>query len=622
MMTGYAIPTPVSASAPTPAPIPLLQTHSGAGETSITCSGEFSITTSSTMTSDIGLGSVIAEERSCTVSIPFTITLSEEVADRYGMSDSLAGISEVTASAEAHWTAEVIGEGSLQPSSWQDAATAEARVFGVYKDGEVRLGFYSDLTGEAQPFSAEFRYLNGDGKQHVVSYNTFAPFMEIKYAIENASFGFVEQTALVSEKDMASALSNSKMKFDPAVPSGEVTFSGELPEFEAGWWRFSNLRYTGTLTVDEVSKPSEETLEISKDEWGEPSEETTEVYILGEAWIKRGTGEWERYKAGTPVREGDWIRTGEYSWARVKFPDDIWWIGIEPSTEIQLTTSPVMPDVQLHTAVVREIIGEVWIKEGKTGEWEPCLPGTDLTKYTQFRVGDNGQVRLELLDGSPVALGPRFEGYLDWDYIYGGDQSFYVKYGKAFFRLITGLLGLGPKGGIATISTYGGIRSTEFTVEVDEDDATTFTVLEGVVEVQDIISKAMVALNANQRLTIPKTAEGLNERELLQRIATIDPASIDRWWEEGLTSTQVTTPSSAMTQSVGGPVILIVVVLVVILLVIALILVLFFLLRRRRARRSVKEKSSGWLETLKIRLAKGEITQEEYEELKKRLEET
>jgi len=44
--------------------------------------------------------------------------------------------------------------------------------------------------------------------------------------------------------------------------------------------------------------------------------------------------------------------------------------------------------------------------------------------------------------------------------------------------------------------------------------------------------------------------------------------------------------------------------------------------RRRSRRRKSKEKSEEWLETLKLRLAKGEITKEGYAELKKKLKET
>lgn len=64
------------------------------------------------------------------------------------------------------------------------------------------------------------------------------------------------------------------------------------------------------------------------------------------------------------------------------------------------------------------------------------------------------------------------------------------------------------------------------------------------------------------------------------------------------------------------------VVVVVIIIVIVLILVLLLTRKRSRGQVPVKETSAEWLETLKTRLAKGEISEEKYEELKKRLKET
>jgi hypothetical protein len=74
--------------------------------------------------------------------------------------------------------------------------------------------------------------------------------------------------------------------------------------------------------------------------------------------------------------------------------------------------------------------------------------------------------------------------------------------------------------------------ATEFTVQVADDGATTLTVLDGAAVAMDLASKKSVIVKANQKLTVPKTTAGLGTVELQQGLVSVDPASLDRWWDK------------------------------------------------------------------------------------------
>jgi hypothetical protein len=90
-------------------------------------------------------------------------------------------------------------------------------------------------------------------------------------------------------------------------------------------------------------------------------------------------------------------------------------------------------------------------------------------------------------------------------------------------------------------NTAVGIRGTEFAATAYENGTTNVMVLDGLVEVQDLTRNSTVLLQANQTITMPSVSGGLSEQDMLQRVATVNPNSIDRWWE-----TPITTPSSTL----------------------------------------------------------------------------
>ncbi len=243
--------------------------------------------------------------------------------------------------------------------------------------------------------------------------------------------------------------------------------------------------------------------------------------------------------------------------------------------------------------VLTTISGEVLIRTAE-GELKSGALGTTLSDGDTVITGADGTAIIEM-EGAAIRLESSTHLVIeDWT--------------KGFFELLKGKIRVFIEGfrpmQVETPTAVMAVRGTEFTINLDEDGTTTVVVLDGMGEVRDLTSNAIVLLEAFQMITVPKIPGGLEQQDMLGRVTRVDPEG------ERL--------PSAPTPLVGGPVILI----VVILLVIVIILVPTLLLSRRRARRQVKETSAEWLETLKMRLAKGEITQEEYEELKKRLKET
>ena len=85
-----------------------------------------------------------------------------------------------------------------------------------------------------------------------------------------------------------------------------------------------------------------------------------------------------------------------------------------------------------------------------------------------------------------------------------------------------------------------GIRGTEFTATAYGNGTSNVMVLNGLVEVQDLASNSTVSLQANQMVTVPNVSGGLSEQNMSQRVATVNPNSIDRWWETPLATTSTT----------------------------------------------------------------------------------
>ncbi len=82
------------------------------------------------------------------------------------------------------------------------------------------------------------------------------------------------------------------------------------------------------------------------------------------------------------------------------------------------------------------------------------------------------------------------------------------------------------------------IGGTELTVEITADGATTVTVFEGTVEATHSESGETLSLSSNQQFTAPGSGT-LTQQEMQQRITTVNPNTLDRWWQPKQTTTSL-----------------------------------------------------------------------------------
>lgn len=277
-----------------------------------------------------------------------------------------------------------------------------------------------------------------------------------------------------------------------------------------------------------------------------------------------------------------------------------------------LTEPTATPTERTETAQLSFTSGEVYVIRGGIF-WQPpekVLGRTNLRSDDEVRTGPNGKAVVGVSSGQRIIQLAPASGFRIWD---EGGAIFGLMAGRA--RVITK-----KRLEVRTPAAVVAVRGTEFTVNVDKDGTTTVTVLQGSVEVRDLASNASVSLEPSQGITIPKVPGGLQQQDMLGRVTTVTPGLIERWWEDLPTTSDVSTPI-VIDLPFGFTVIDSPFTIVVVVLVIVVVLTFANILWRRRGRRQVpvKETSAEWLEILKTRLAKGEITGEEYEELKNRL---
>jgi hypothetical protein len=217
--------------------------------------------------------------------------------------------------------------------------------------------------------------------------------------------------------------------------------------------------------------------------------------------------------------------------------------------------------------------GTVETFKAQEGTWENAVVGTDLNNGDGVRTGSNSQAKVGFEMGGYIIAGSdsslTVEGIQEptvWNLL-KGEYYFIVTFTQQWII---------KKFEVRTPNSANAVRGTEFTVEVAEDNATTVTVLEGTVDVQDRISGSNASITANHTLTIPSVPGGLTPQEMSALITEVDPASVDRWWE---TSTPSPTPISLpvfLLRSLAGEAGVVVVLIVVVLIVVAVAL------RRRR----------------------------------------
>jgi hypothetical protein len=186
--------------------------------------------------------------------------------------------------------------------------------------------------------------------------------------------------------------------------------------------------------------------------------------------------------------------------------------------------------------------GKVEIQTAQGNIWESAAASSALRNGDRIRTGADGKATVMFSDGSSIILGPNSS------YKVGGifeTISWYILSGNCFIKW---LKQIGKKLEISTPSVVLANLGTEFTVEVAGDNATTVTVFEGMVDVQDRTSGSNVTIATNQTLTIPPVPGGLTPQEMSALITEVDTASVNRWWGTSTPSTYSLTIES----STGG----------------------------------------------------------------------
>jgi Tol biopolymer transport system component len=203
--------------------------------------------------------------------------------------------------------------------------------------------------------------------------------------------------------------------------------------------------------------------------------------------------------------------------------------------------------------------GIVEIFKAQEGTWENAVVGTDLENGDGVRTGSNSQAKVGFYEGNYLILGSdgsfTVEGVEEptiWDLLKG-----------KYYFLINVLRQWGKKFEVRTPTIVVADRGTEFTVEVAEDNATTVTVFEGMVDVQDRNSGSNATIATNQTLTVPNVPGGLTPQEMSALVTEVNPSSTYRWWGTSTPSTYSLTiesfaggstnpPSETYTQDAGA----------------------------------------------------------------------
>jgi len=188
---------------------------------------------------------------------------------------------------------------------------------------------------------------------------------------------------------------------------------------------------------------------------------------------------------------------------------------------------------------------EICTAQGNT--WESAVAGSSLRNGDRIRTGANSKAKVMFSDGSYIIL------WENSSYKVGGIVEFIIwdiLSGKCFLWFKQSYA---KKFEVRSLPFAMAIRGTEFTVEVAGDNATTVTVFEGIVNVQDRTSGSNVTIATNQTLTVHPVPGGLTPQEMSALITEVNPASVNRWWETSTPSTYSLTIESSTGGSTDPP---------------------------------------------------------------------
>jgi len=199
-------------------------------------------------------------------------------------------------------------------------------------------------------------------------------------------------------------------------------------------------------------------------------------------------------------------------------------------------------------ATITPYWGTVEIQTAQGNTWVSAVAGLALSNGDRIRTGANSKAIINFSDGSYITL------YSNSSYKIGSGEEttiWDILSGKCFAKWLK--QEIEKKFKVRTPSAVTSVRGTEFTVEVAEDNATTVTVFEGMVDVQDRTSGSNVTIATNQTLTVHPVPGGLTPQEMSALITEVDPASVNRWWETSTPSTYSLTIESSTGGSTDPP---------------------------------------------------------------------
>ena len=195
------------------------------------------------------------------------------------------------------------------------------------------------------------------------------------------------------------------------------------------------------------------------------------------------------------------------------------------------SSNPSPSQTNLNGASISGISGNVQVTRANTGQVESVSMSTIVHDGDSIKTNANSRVILLFSDGSIISMGPDSE--FRFGTISDNSQPKIIKilYGLFYLKEMF-QKNLSHRFNVHTPICVVSIRGTEFTVEARQDNnATTVTLIQGEVNVENIETSDSASLTTGQSLTISPNSGGIAQQPLSQSVHAVDLSSIDRWWD-------------------------------------------------------------------------------------------
>jgi hypothetical protein len=200
-----------------------------------------------------------------------------------------------------------------------------------------------------------------------------------------------------------------------------------------------------------------------------------------------------------------------------------------PTSAPYSSSTPSPSQTNVNGASISGISGNVQVTRANTGQVESVSMSTIVHDGDIIKTNANSRVILQLSDGSIISMGPDSQLRLGTTSDNSQPKIIQILYGLFYLKE---LVQLSHKFNVRTPVCALGARSTEFTVEARQDNnATTVTLIQGEVNVENIETSDSVLLSTGQSLTIYSNSGGIAQQPLSQSVQSVDLSSIDRWWD-------------------------------------------------------------------------------------------